>query len=317
MISRIKESEKISEEVIKRTIRDYRLAMKEIEKEIEGLYNKIPTELLTKAETKEFYTLLKSKSRDNIYLERLLNHYGGVKARITRLEALQLNVYSKVKDLANLDRTRLDDHLKEVLSNAYNKDIYLAQKRTGLNFSFGQLSNTKLQALLKERWSGRNYSARIWTNTDTLADKLQTTITKGFLTGKSSQVLAREIRQDFKVGTYNATRLIRTETNYFTNQGEFLAYEEMGVDYYTYIATLDNRTSDICGELDGKRFKLKEAEAGVNYPPMHPNCRSTTIADDLPLSKLERRAKDKDGNTIKVPATMSYKEWGEMILESN
>jgi uncharacterized protein with gpF-like domain len=39
---------------------------------------------------------------------------------------------------------------------------------------------------------------------------------------------------------------------------------------------LDSRTSEICRELNGKRFKLSEAEVGVNYPPMHPNCRSTT-----------------------------------------
>jgi hypothetical protein len=30
---------------------------------------------------------------------------------------------------------------------------------------------------------------------------------------------------------------------------------------------------------DGKRFKIDEAEVGVNFPPMHPNCRSTTQLD--------------------------------------
>ncbi len=46
------------------------------------------------------------------------------------------------------------------------------------------------------------------------------------------------------------------------------------------MATLDSRTSLACRELDGKDFAVAEARAGVNYPPMHPRCRSTTIEHD-------------------------------------
>ena len=50
---------------------------------------------------------------------------------------------------------------------------------------------------------------------------------------------------------------------------------------------------------------------------MHPFCRSTTIADfgDDELEGLERRAKDKDGNTVKVPAGMTYEEWHRKFVE--
>jgi SPP1 gp7 family putative phage head morphogenesis protein len=29
--------------------------------------------------------------------------------------------------------------------------------------------------------------------------------------------------------------------------------------------------------MNGKRFKLSEAEAGVNYPPLHSNCRCAVL----------------------------------------
>lgn len=50
---------------------------------------------------------------------------------------------------------------------------------------------------------------------------------------------------------------------------------------------------------------------------MHPFCRSTTIADfgDEELAGLERRAKDENGNTIKVPADMTYQEWYGKYVE--
>ena len=39
-------------------------------------------------------------------------------------------------------------------------------------------------------------------------------------------------------------------------------------------------TCETCAALDGKHFKLKDAQAGVNYPPMHPNDRCTTVEYD-------------------------------------
>ena len=50
----------------------------------------------------------------------------------------------------------------------------------------------------------------------------------------------------------------------------------------------------------------------MNYPPLHPWCRSTTIAydEDADYSKLERRARNPETGKVEyVPADMSYKEW--------
>lgn len=51
---------------------------------------------------------------------------------------------------------------------------------------------------------------------------------------------------------------------------------------------------------------------------MHPWCRSTTIADfgEDTLKGLERRAKDADGNTVRVPASQSYEEWYRQFVEN-
>ncbi|COT72476.1 phage protein [Streptococcus pneumoniae] len=46
---------------------------------------------------------------------------------------------------------------------------------------------------------------------------------------------------------------------------------------YTYVAKLDNKTSDTCRGMDGKTFKVKDMTPGVNAPPMHAHCRSTTM----------------------------------------
>ena len=64
-----------------------------------------------------------------------------------------------------------------------------------------------------------------------------------------------------------AKRLVRTETAYIYEQATKDAYEECGVEWYEFLATLDGRTSEICRELDGKHFKVRDAMPGKNYPP--------------------------------------------------
>ena len=69
------------------------------------------------------------------------------------------------------------------------------------------------------------------------------------------------------------------------------------------------RTSDICRSLDGTVHKVSQAKVGVNFPPMHPNCRSTTVPKFNDQDVEERVARDEDGRTIKIPRKMTQEEY--------
>ena len=60
------------------------------------------------------------------------------------------------------------------------------------------------------------------------------------------------------VGLYNSTRLVRTEVNHFANEAEMLSYEELDIEKYRFIATLDKRTCKHCAKLDNKVFFVKD-----------------------------------------------------------
>ena len=86
----------------------------------------------------------------------------------------------------------------------------------------------------------------------------------------------------------NAFRLIRTESARVNGDvliDSFRQAQELGYTKYRYDAFLDSRTSAICGGdkkkgikgLDGQVFLIDDAEIGVNFPPCHPNCRSTAV----------------------------------------
>ena len=107
--------------------------------------------------------------------------------------------------------------------------------------------------------------------------------------------MAARIRDRMGVAYSAAKRLVRTETAYIYEQATKDAYEECGVEWYEFLATLDGRTSEVCRELDGKHFKVRDAMPGKNYPPMHPNCRSTTVVWFPGKRKKENDQPDREG----------------------
>ena len=122
------------------------------------------------------------------------------------------------------------------------------------------------------------FSDRIWDNKDALVKYIQQDLTVGIIRGDSIQKMARQLKKDLNVLYYQAERLVRTETNYAMNQAHLKGYKDSGVvEKYEFLAAHDKRTSKLCRDLDGEMFELSKAVVGENYPPMHPNCRSTVV----------------------------------------
>lgn len=129
------------------------------------------------------------------------------------------------------------------------------------------------------------------------------------MTSMSEERALYEIRQRFNVGSFYTERLIRTETNHFENETKFIAYQEMSIDQYVFVATLDGRTSDMRRSHDGQIYMMSERQEGYNYPPLHPFCRSTVrgyIGKDY--EPKMRAVRNKLGGKYFVP-NMSYNDW--------
>jgi SPP1 gp7 family putative phage head morphogenesis protein len=111
-----------------------------------------------------------------------------------------------------------------------------------------------------------------------------------------------------------AGRLVMTESAYFSSQSQKDAFNALDVEKFEIVATLDSSTSEICRELDGKVFDMKNFEPGVTAPPFHPWCRTTTVPyfDD---NFTERAARGEDGKTYYVDSRLNYKEWEKTFVE--
>ncbi|MGI6608886.1 MAG: minor capsid protein [Erysipelotrichaceae bacterium] len=175
------------------------------------------------------------------------------------------------------------------------------------------MNEININIMLNTKWVGNgNYSDRIWKNQNQMVDKLSEIVTRGAMTGMSVERMQMEFRQTFHVEKYKVERLLRTEMAYFHNEAEQESYRDLGIEQYIYIATLDNRTSEVCSVV----FKTKDGKVGVNLPPMHPNCRSTTgpYYNDSILKDMKRRARNQEGAGKEIEYK-NYREWEKSLLD--
>ena len=61
-------------------------------------------------------------------------------------------------------------------------------------------------------------------------------------------------------------------------KGKLKTIAQSGRSQYSYICENADSSCEICQNLDGQIFDINEAEAGINLPPMHPNCRCSIAA---------------------------------------
>lgn len=234
--------------------------------------------------------------------------------RMKRLERLSDDLDRMRESIYHSEKTGSDAFYSDLMKDSYYKATFDLQQQTGLAYGFSGLPESEIKHLQSFSWvgDGSTYSTDIWKNTGKLTSSIKDELLMSLMTGRDTRETAQAIAERFNVGQNEARRLVRTESAFFHNQMELLSYEEADIEKYIFVAVLDKRTSRICQEHDNKVYDRDKAVPGVNCPPMHPWCRSTTVGydEDADYSKLKRRARNPvTGKTELVPADMTYKEW--------
>lgn len=308
----------------------YEKVKQELEKELESFYQRYSKDTgLDLAEVRKRLNpaqLKRFKTQQKIYLDKVkklieqgadLQAYEktlrklSAKAYVSRLQELQNNLNSQIMILTGEQQVKMTSTLSQAYTQGFFKTVYALQKGIGFGYSFTVPNNSDVLKVLQTPWNGNNYSKSIWNNKAKLTNWLNTDLPRHFAAGSSVQQMSNDLVKKVDTNYKNALRLVRTETNYISNQSTMDAYETQNVDRYQILATLDSRTSDICRDLDGKIVDVKDRQVAVNMPPFHVNCRTTTIPyfDDEDWEDLERAASDDKGNYYTVPANMTYHEW--------
>lgn len=331
----ILEAEKSQAEMFSDLANLYDESAKAIQREIEAFYGRYSIDIgvtfeeakrkLNKAEmksyksqTQEYYDAIKASDYafDPAYRERLSRQLS-LKSAVSRLEALQSDAQYQMENLYAEIQSTFKASLGSAYEDAYYQTIFDLQKGIGYGSPFDKLNAKLIEKAVAEKWLGDNYSGRIWKDKDRLQISLEKIIPSGIALGQNPREIGKEIASQLNVRKSSGERLARTEFNKIANDATYDGYTAAGVERYQFLATLDNRTSEECGAMDGEIFELKDKMIGINWPPLHPNCRSTTIPyfEDSEVDKMiengERIAKTGSKRTYYVPSDMTYKEWAK------
>ena len=314
-------------------------AQRQIQKEIEAWYGRYARnnnisidearKHLTSAELKElkwdvqeYIKYGRENDLNQQWMKELEN--ASAKFHINRLEALKLRTQHAMEVAFGNELDEIDAMARKVFSEDYYHSIFEVQKGFNVGWEIGQIDERKLEKIISKPWTtdNRTFKDRIWTSKDKMVTELHQQLTRNMVLGKAPdeaiKELSKYVDKDIKNAKYAAGRLVMTEQAYFHSVAQKEAFTDLDVEEFEIVATLDSHTSEVCQDMDGEHFPMKEYEPGVTAPPFHVFCRSVTVPYfDDEFSLGERAARDEDGNTYYVPSDMKYKDWKKSLVDGD
>ncbi len=236
-----------------------------------------------------------------------------LKARVTRYQTLEMQVDAILRQLYAIDyQAESEKAMQEVYEDTYYRTWYSIDQYHGFHQAFAQVEPRVVEKLLEYPFNGAAFSSRLWKQKDHLQTQLTEAVTTMLIQGRHPSTLTKEFAKKMQSKKFDAYRLLHTESSFLMSEATHAGYKEDGVEKYEILATLDSKTCEICGELDGNVYEVGKEITGVNMPPFHPLCRCTDVPHyaDTPTKGMARVARDPGtGKTYEVPADMTYKDW--------
>lgn len=317
-------NEKITDKAVKEIMFVYDETAAKLETEIHALYQKFATDnKLTEAAASKLlsdkqYSVWRKSIEE--YLKDIDSEGSGsktllelntlaMKSRISVKEQLLSNVYRNMLDLAEDSTTKLESVLADIVKVNYTEGAFRVQSSLGIGFSVTRLSEDTIKEVLAYPWDTKRFSQSIWDKSDKIAAVAKHELSLGFASGSSVEKMAKSINDIMDKGKYAAQRLVRTECSYFSGKAELMSYQESGITRYRFLGGSEGSEHCACGALNGQTFDVDKAEVGVNYPPMHPNCKCTTVA------VVENSIFDERNDTEPLLDNIKLQEWQERYVQ--
>lgn len=309
--------------------REYERILHELDKEISIFYARYAANesvsmadarrLLRDAELEDFRMSLdefRDKALAGGFDKELEEVY--LRSRISRLQALQTQIELRMMELFSSQRDVLRDHLQERYTDTYYRTVYAVSQQADVASTFARIDPQTVEKILAVPWLGSEFSSRIWADKDKLLRELTQTLSRGLVRGDSLDRMTKEFAKRMSVSESRAAVLIHTESAHMAAEAAERGYRETGVQSYRFEAALDLKTCAVCGALDQREFPLAEHETGINYPPLHPRCRCTTVpVTEFQIGSKRAARNPATGKTEYIEKKLTYEEWRKKYVEEN
>lgn len=285
-----------------------------------GLTYASALKMLNKAEMDDFkmtvdeYIALGMNYRPE-WKKRLEN--ASARVHISWLDSMSLQMRQHAEKLGLQLETLYADEMRDALDMSVYANMSAVSGITGMSLMLDGLNEEEIEIALTRPWmsGGKTFSESVWGNIDKLERELDNVLIGGTIRGDDYNNMADNLARAMNRSRNSAYTLISTERAAMASIADKKMYESLDTEEFQVVATLDMKTCDSCGSMDGRRESMKRYRVGLTAPPFHPRCRCTTVPyidDEFERefkAKYGRIARDSHGKSVYIKPGMTFTEW--------
>ncbi|HFU3810412.1 TPA: minor capsid protein [Streptococcus suis] len=219
-----------------------------------------------------------------------------LKMKVSRLELLKAELALEIQNLTAevnevFDKARTDEYLNEY------------KRQAGILGISSSGVKKRMQAILDADFYGQKFSARVWGGLGlraTLQRDVFGSLNRIFTDMMGYKQEMKRLAKKYGTSEQNAKRLLKTEIARINADTQYSMLKENGFTHMIFVA--EPGACGLCGPLDKVAVPIDKVEKGVNFYPMHPNCRCSAYGH----IKMDYKA---GGSTLDREAPNGV--WGE------
>ena len=249
--------------------------------------------------------MMNSTTRNAVHLQRLA--FGEFKKAVKYLDELQVSINGTLAtgdwtqarqrqvtiQIAQLNKEYLDAMTAQIAESAQDAGKYTAGYTKRLmdkaaNIKFAMPDGVDLDAKILTAVMEMSQDVKpitiqqsIKKYGDNKAAEINRVLSDGIITSATKDEIIAGINSTVNIARGQAEALVRTTINSSANVGRAatLLENKQYLEGYEWVSKLDDRTTEICTDRDGKVYPFA---SGSPMPPAHWNCRSQIVAAILP-----------------------------------
>lgn len=218
---------------------------------------------------------------------------------------IRLHTYKVIDPMVD----RVSRVMVDVAEEGMARGTWMVQASVGAAWTMETVSNKRLKAFADKRFGMEGALSYMRPLEEWARKEVETSL----LLGEGVDKMSARLMKSTGMNRKRADRLARTTITQASNDAHMESYRKAGVRQFYLVATFDERTCPVCGARDRVKVPIDQIKRGINYPPLHPNCRCTTLpvvtkeveAMRAPRTVFDRTTRERHT----VPQNYSFREW--------
>lgn len=176
--------------------------------------------------------------------------------QVTPADLYKLDKYWNMQAQLRQELKKLGEKQVSLMTTIFETnyfEVYYSLNIEGLR-AFSTIDKPSVRQMINSIWvaDGKTFSQRVWDNTSRLLETLNDELINCVAAGRKTSQLKQALMERFGISYRRADTLARTELCHIQTQAAKQRYQDYGIEQVEVLVDPDNKTCELCKELQGK-----------------------------------------------------------------